>query len=70
MSAGAGSAEVCRRAALSMERSASRLISIAFLAGLLFVPVVVATGLLTDRPPSGQALADITVAALRGTLDP
>ncbi len=44
-------------------------ISIAFLAGLVFVPVVIATGLLTEGSAPNDAPADITVTAMRGTLD-
>ena len=49
--------------------SGSRCISIAFLTGLVFVPVVIAVGLLT--PPSDADLvpADISASVLRKTLD-
>ena len=43
-------------------------ISVAFLTGLVFVPFVVATGLLTEGRESGRLPADITETSLRGTL--
>ena len=55
-------------------RSSRSSISVALLAGIACVPLVVAAGFLTDRPPEGSpALAavpgDISVLALRGDLD-
>ena len=53
-------------------RSAGRTpghISVAFLAGVSLVPLVIATGFLTDRGMPGDAPADITRASLRGSLE-
>jgi hypothetical protein len=53
------------------ERSSRSPVSIAILAALAFVPVVVAAGFLTESPAS-RAVAvpgDISVLALRGVFD-
>ena len=44
-------------------------ISVAFLAGLVFVPFVVATGLLSDARGGAGLPADLMETPLRGTLD-
>jgi hypothetical protein len=54
-------------------RSSRSPVSVAILAGIACVPIVVAAGFLTDRPAGGAATAvvpgDIAVLALRGPLD-
>ena len=50
------------------ERSSRSPISVALLAGIAFVPIVIAAGFLTDRGDPSLP-GDITVAALRGALD-
>ena len=44
-------------------------ISVALLAGVAFVPIVVAVGFLTDRPAPPSVPGDISVLALRGVFD-
>jgi hypothetical protein len=44
-------------------------ISVALLAGVAFMPIVVAVGFMTDRPNGASVPGDISVAALRGALD-
>ncbi len=50
------------------DRASRSPISVALLAAMAFVPVVVAAGFLTDRP-SAAVPADISVLALRGMID-
>ena len=55
-------------------RSSNSPISVAILAGIACVPLVVAAGFLTDRPAeapttSAAVPSDISVLALRGELD-
>ncbi len=44
-------------------------ISVAILAALAFVPIVVAAGFLTEHPATLAVPADISVLALRGAID-
>ena len=44
-------------------------ISIAILAALAFVPLVVAAGFLTEHPATLMVPADISLLALRGVID-
>lgn len=44
-------------------------ISVAFLAGVCLVPLVIATGLLTDRGMPDDAPADFARVSLRGSLE-
>ncbi len=55
-------------------RSSNSPVSVAILAAFACVPLVVAAGFLTDRPPEGATATaavpgDISVLALRGELD-
>ncbi len=44
-------------------------ISVALLAGVAFIPIIVAVGFMTDRSNRPSVPGDISVAALRGGLD-
>ena len=52
------------------DRSSRSFISVAILAALAFMPIVVAAGFLTDRRlPAVSVPGDISVLALRGMID-
>ncbi len=52
------------------DRSSRSSISVAILAALAFMPIVVAAGFLTDRSgPTVSVPGDISVLALRGMID-
>ena len=50
-------------------RSSRSPFSVAILAAVACMPIVVAAGFLTDRPTGPTVPADISVLALRGVLD-
>ena len=50
-------------------RSSRSPLSVAILAAVACMPIVVAVGFLTDRPPVPTVPGDISVLALRGVLD-
>jgi hypothetical protein len=58
-----------RRAGQAGGRPPRDTISVALLAGVAFMPIVVAVGFMTDRPDRASVPGDISVAALRGALD-
>ena len=51
------------------ERTSRNPISIAILAALAFVPIVVAAGFLTEHPATLVVPSDISLLAMRGAID-